>query len=467
MSIVSVVRGSSRLATLGAASAALFVLVWTVSRPAPHKGVPFTAIADVHLKAGDAYFGQRAFELAEHEYREVMKLGQSSSWYALYRLGWIDFDLERYREASGEFSSVAQATEADQSLRHAAAKDFVRAYAELGDAKAAYATFQRIDRAFAFEMLATLGDVLVETVKYDQACAVFAQLIALAPADPRACLWQYNIAHSELLVRVSPTTETVTEIEKLVRASRAGQTECRDNAAAMSSELARAYHAEAAQTKNATTMGYALRLYKAYVDAFPGAADFAQTKYYYAEALWSTAEAEPNPRLQAGLFETAGEVFVEVAKLPALEPKLRKESAYAGVLAWKNALNGESEGPVPTDVAPVAIPPRTQKLLGAFDVYLHTVDPVDDDAIGIMFIKANTLRRFNHFDEAIAIFKDILAHHADHETAEYSANLLFDTYERTGRHAEADALIDSLLANKVFVRGKPELERTVRQWKRR
>ncbi len=60
------------------------------------------------------------------------------------------------------------------------------------------------------------------------------------------------------------------------------------------------------------------------------------------------------------------------------------------------------------------------------------------------FLKANIYRRYNHFDEAIPIFQDILDHHRQHETAEYSANLLLDTYNRMNKIQDMVALTDKL-----------------------
>src|SRR5690606_28850627 len=90
--------------------------------------------------------------------------------------------------------------------------------------------------------------------------------------------------------------DKVKEIENLVRlwgALRGGKTlpaaeaqECHDNAAAMSGELARAYHSESAKTKNAETLAYAEKLYKVYLDVFTEAEDYGQTQYFYAELLW-------------------------------------------------------------------------------------------------------------------------------------------------------------------------------------
>src|SRR5678816_4877286 len=88
-------------------------------------------------------------------------------------------------------------------------------------------------------------------------------------------------------------------------------------------------------------------------------------------------------------------------------------------------------------------------------------DPKDEDLVGMKFLKANIYRRYNHFDEAIPIFNDILDHHRQHETAEFAANLLLDTYNRMQKYDEMLALVDKLDGDKKFLDGKDDLNATL------
>src|SRR4029077_1805641 len=74
-------------------------------------------------------------------------------------------------------------------------------------------------------------------------------------------------------------------------------------------------------------------------------------------------------------------------------------------------------------------------------------------------------RRYNHFDEAIPIFMDILDHHRDHETAEYSANLLLDTYNRLQKYDEMLALVDKLDKDPKWLESKEDLKTTLNRLK--
>src|SRR5215467_8676603 len=399
-------------------------------------------VPQAHLAFADYFFEIGQLDDAEARYRMVLKFPRSSAyWYAMYRMGWIDLNRQRFQDALETFFQVAQATRNDKKnevLNRASKKDFVRAYAEVGKADKAYVTFQRVDQKYAFDMLEILADLYLSQGKSDKAIYVYQELMKQAPTNKNVCLWQYNIAHAELSMVGAQNADKVKEIENLARLwnglkgrktlPAAEAQECHDNAAAMSGELARAYHSESAKTKNPETLAYADKLYKVYLQVFPDAEDFADTQYYYAELLWSRADSEKNPRMQTELWENAALAFTDVVKHGKVNARLMKESAYAAVLGWKNALNvdprikiqADMDKVIDTKAAPLPIPEREQKMLAAFDIYITYVkDPKDDDLVGMKFLKANTYRRYNHYSEAIPLFLDIIEKHTQHATAEF------------------------------------------------
>ncbi len=445
-------------------------------------------VPEAHLAFADYYFEAGQLADAESRYRMVLKFPKSSAyWYAMYKMGWIHLNLQRFQEALETFFQVAQATKNDKKqeiLNRAAKKDFVRAYAEIGKADKAYAAFQRVDQKYSFDMLQILADLYLEQGKSDKAIYVYQELMKTAPTNKNVCLWQYNVSHAMLSMAGANNSDKVKEIENLVKLygalkgkkvlPQSEAQECHDNAAAMSGELARAYHSESAKTKNPETLAYAEKLYKVYLEVFTDAEDYAQTQYFYAELIWSRAETEKNLRLQTEMWENAAVAFTDVVKGGKVDAKLMKEAAYAAVLGWKNALNVDPRIKQQADKvedinkdfdkipAPKPIPPREEKMLAAFDIYINYIkDPKDDELVGMKFLKANIYRRYNQFDKAIPLFMDILDHHRQHETAEYSANLLLDTYNRLGKYDEMLALVDKLDADKKFLEGKDDLNVTL------
>jgi len=448
-------------------------------------------VPEAHLAFADYYFESGQLDDAEARYKMVLKFPKSSAyWYAMYKMGWIHLNKQRFQEALETFFQVASATKNDKKqevLNRASKKDFVRAYSEIGKADKAFDAFKRVDNGYAFQMLQILADLYMEQGKSDKGIYIFRELMKTAPTDKNVCLWQYNVAHLTLSLPGGTNADKVAEIENLNKLygalkgkkvlPAAEAQECHDNAAAMSGELARAYHSESAKTKNPETLAYAEKLYKVYLQVFPDAEDYAQTQYFYAELLWSRAENEKNARLQTELWEDAAVAFTDVVKTGKVDAKLMKESAYAAVLGWKNALNVDPRAKQQAEVdakpdkkedltKPKEIPEREQKMLAAFDIYINYIkDPKDDELVGMKFLKANIYRRYNQWDKALPLFQEILDKHREHETAEYAANLLLDSYNNLQRYDDMLALADKLTKDPKFLEGKDDLAATLKKLK--
>jgi tetratricopeptide (TPR) repeat protein len=454
-----------------------------------------------HIPSAKIAFGDYFFEMAANEpdnfrahlenaaaeYKAVLKFPESPVYnYALYKMGWVYLNLGEHSDAFDVFFKVADLTKNDkkaEALNRAAKKDLVRAYAEMGKVDLAYKTFQKVDKKYAFDMMQMLGDRYQEQGKAEKAIFTFRELMSIDSKHKNLCLWQYYIAQATLTI--GKNKDKVAEIENLVKLHgvlkqsnalpAAEAEECHDNSAAMAGDLARQYHNESMRTLNAETLQYADRLYRVYLDVFPDADDFGETQYYYAELLWSRAENEKNPRLKTELWENAAIEFTNVVKTGKVDAKLLKDSAYAAVLGWKNALDVDPRVKAPPPnlepdggkiPEPQPIPEKEQKMLAAFDVYITYIkDPKDDELVGMKFLKANIYRRYAHFDQALPLFADIYEKHPTHETAEYSVNLLLDTLNKMQRFSEMIEWVDRLAADEKFLKDKEDLSETVSKLK--
>ena len=81
----------------------------------------------------------------------------------------------------------------------------------------------------------------------------------------------------------------------------------------------------------------------------------------------------------------------------------------------------------------------------------------------MLFIKANTLRRFDHLETAIPLFRAVMDRFPRDEVAEYAANLLLDTYNRLQKYDELVALAKELSKNKAFLENRDDLAATVKR----
>jgi tetratricopeptide (TPR) repeat protein len=193
-----------------------------------------------------------------------------------------------------------------------------------------------------------------------------------------------------------------------------------------------------------------------------------------AEKLWTAAENEKDPAQVAVAWERAAQAFTKVVEGKTASLAERRDAAYAAILAWKNALNVDprikpSSGDDPArDLDPAVvpkpkpIPPREQAMMKAFDAYI-ALGATSDDVPSMKFMKANIQRRYHHHDQAIPAFLEILKDHAEHEVAEYAANLLLDSYNLQHRYDELIAQAAVFRADKKFLADKPDLAQIVEQ----
>jgi tetratricopeptide (TPR) repeat protein len=435
--------------------------------------------ADAELALADALFDAGKLGDAEARYRKVLRFPAAAMYrYAQYKLGWVRFAQHRPEDALELFYQVALGTAqaADRQVLHRAARhDFVRAYAEIGRADRALPAFQRVDRADPYGMLEALADLYLDQGKFDKAIYLYRALMSARPADPKVCAWQHATARA--MLAIGQTADKVREIEALVRLYTAlrdrrawpdgDAADCRAAAEDMSGQLARAYHQEAVKTQNAEYFGYADRLYRAYLGAFPDAAERAKTEYFHAELGWAAAELERSPRLAQQKWQDAAAAFTRVVETAKVSPRLLRVSADAAMQAWMKVLAiPEHPDPAVADAAdgapplPRPLPGPQRQLLAAYDAYLaHVTDPGDDERVGVTFLKANLLRQFDHLAEAIPLLEQIVAEHPEHETAEYAAQLVLDSDNRLAREPAMLAFAGRLTP--AFLAAHPAVQTTV------
>jgi tetratricopeptide (TPR) repeat protein len=435
-------------------------------------------IPEAHLAFAEFHFEARQLADAEARYKKVLQYPKSSVYrYAQYKLGWVDYNLGKFAESMQAFNDVIQGTRGDQHdqlLHRAARKDFVRAYAEIGKSDKALLTFRRVGGGDGIDMLQSLADHYLDQGKAEKAIYVLRELMTERPTSKHVCRWEHDVARAMLTVPNASADDRVGEIEKLVKlyaALRAKQVlpkaeaiECREAAAEMSGQLARAYHQEGAKTKNSELLRLAGRLYRAYLGGFADAKDHAETQYFHAELAWLFAELETDKRRATQKWDDAAKAFTSVVEGGKLPPKLVQISADAAMLAAMKALHVDPRvKPQPVDdkayetvAQPKPLPAAEAKLLAAYDGYLKYVEDGNDERVDVMFHRANLLRRYDHHAAALPVFEEIVTKHPAHETAPWSAQLALDSYNRLknydGMFAFAAKLSDKFLADHPTVK---------------
>lgn len=422
-------------------------------------------VPNAYLSFGEFFFGKGEMENALRFYEKVEQFPKSSVYgFAVYKKGWVQINMGDYKQALATFVNVIEMCQAgkiakDQRgpLEKEAKKDLVKAYARTPGASPdkAWDFFQRMGGDFAPKMMESLAELYWEQGMSPESSKIYRKIMSLNPESPRLCEWQYKVLRNTLSggakkdqVQEIQRLGTVYEhIQKTEGVKKDVMAECKNNYHDTAKELALIWHKEAQRTKNADTYQLTRLIYKEFLTHFTGEKDTTEMTFYYGEILWVTEQ-----------WAEAAETYTRVVELDP-KGKYVKESAYAAVLAWKNALNIDDSGSMPDkdkgkekDVNKERpIPAGQQKMIAAFDTYIKYV-PDAPELVKIKYRKARIFYDYNHFAEAAKLFRDIVDKHVNDELAIYSANLLLDSLNLMGKYKELLATVERFLANPVLMR---------------
>lgn len=317
----------------------------------------------------------------------------------------------------------------------------------------------------------------LDRVQAEKAVTLYRQRIGLNTDAPGVCDWQGKVVNAMLVF--GSRGETSDEIATLVRTylthKKSGTLEgatlekCRLNAQGVTAEISKTWHNKALQIASSEGLGNIEKLYQLYLESFPQASDIGDMQYYYAELLWLRAEYEKDQKLASQRWEKAAIAFTAVVQNGKVNANELKNSAYAAVLSWKNALavdprtmaastvfnakNAEQDTP---EARPIGS--REKMMLAAFETYSKYIeDPSDDEVVMLTFLKARVYWRHGRLQESLPFFYEIVEKHSEHELALFSANLLLDSLIRLKKYDEVNKLVHKLLKNKKFAQAHDEL----------
>ena len=428
-------------------------------------------VPNAYLSFAEYYFNDSDMEAAGKFYRKVLEFPpkQNSVYgYALYKVAWVEYNRERYRQSLQgfvdilEFARTSKYASDAKNLARQARKDLVLPYSRYGSPGKALEFFRRYakDDAQAHEMLEHLANLYFDTGQWPQAITVYHKLMADAPRSNSLCEWQTKVTGA--VISSQGKDEQIVELKRLVdiyRTFKKGAKpsdkveQCKVETATTMLWLGTSWHREAIGTdaspgtKNKKTMSQAAVLYRTLLKEFPDMEqmqfpnidkrDWPTTykiSYFYAELLWKMEE-----------WGQCGPAFDHVVELNP-QGDFTSDAAYAAVLCYNN-LYQQQYVPRETETRFVSksdqraaknakakpankfakkkLTPLQEGMLEAFNRYVCYVDKAEDLST-IKYRRARIYYEANRFEEAAVLFRDIAFNHKDSELAEYAANLYLD-----------------------------------------
>jgi len=417
----------------------------------------------------------RALESYKHaaEYQESSVYG-----YALYKQGWVHYNLGNWNEALelfraviffGEMPTSTVAQDRKLALVKEARKDYVRTYSHVGSAERAADEFKRVGGETGWwDMLKTLAGLYFDEGKDRDAILVYARLIKEKPVSVEAPFFQSHIV--TCVARLGRKDAAVQQghlfVQMLrdVEASPEGKepknakflTDARADAERTLRILAVQYHNEWKKTRDEPVAGYAASVYRDYLSVFPNEPPAYEMRFFHAELLYALAQFE-----EAGAeYDRVAQADVEAADKQGKPGKFFQDALENAVFAYDLVAKklDETQKVQPGDPQKrIPIAPARQKLLDACTRYLK-YQPKGEKWVEIAYKAANLYYRHNAFGEASDLFTRIALDHPAHELAGYSANLVLDAYNLLGDWRNVNGWAKRFYANKPLLDAHPQLK---------
>ncbi|MFO0728667.1 MAG: tetratricopeptide repeat protein [Myxococcota bacterium] len=437
-------------------------------------------VADAWLAFGEYYFNEgelnkalKAYELAAADKRSRVY------GFALYKQAWCYYNLADWKKALEKFratvfySQMADTLSGENriSLAREAQKDFVKTYAFTGDeARAKFVlgdltADEECKNVDCLRLLEMLAGFWYDTGKFEQSAHLYRELIRLQAESTRIAFYQSKVVDLVSRSAIGDKKPTINETKRLVELYQAvkAKTGSFSGEAAVKAKndideaevlaestvrrLGQEWNREAKKVRSKATYEAARIMYSDYLALFPASKFAYEMRFQLADLLY---------KLEA--FDEAAKAY-EATVLADPKGKFLVEAANDNILALEEHLKDLNlKKPQVKDDKPIDIHPERKRLVDACDRYA-TLVPEDkaDKLIAVMYKAAKIYYDHNHLDEATKRFEAIVERQPGAEEAEYSANLVIDTYNLKQDWNRLYDASSRYLKNETLIKGRDKL----------
>jgi tetratricopeptide (TPR) repeat protein len=373
-------------------------------------------IPDAYLGIGNYYFGKNQGGEALKWYAKVKRFPKSNAYgWALYYESWVYYNRQEYRQAAKGFVATldySAEVERDGSGRvtftEDGAKYLVRAWSEYSDPKTAVKYFEQVTPGRVDKMLELVSAYYVSVSAYAKSNIILEELIERHRDDKRVV--RYHYAHVENNYRIPDLAGTVASVERLSEAliKFGDAAPMREEIPTLLAEIGSTLHFEADKTLDRTVLGYAEKIYRAYLTFYPKHKFVYDLSYQHALALY---------QLERWTDAAAG-----YEKVIAMDPtgKHAEPAAHRALISYLKLQNLDAEtGEKDADKILTAKPldEDTQRVADACDRYIKIARANnkgdDEDLAKALFVLARLYYQHNQFEKAGELFATFVQDYLD------------------------------------------------------
>ena len=461
-------------------------------------------IAESHLALAEYYFENNSLYYAKTNYEKIINNFKDSGMYnyALYKLGWVYFNLAEFKKSIQTFQSVVQIVKnANQrgmiEFKEQALNDLVVIYAEIPDGwrEAKEYFTKEIGEEKAYDKLRKLAELYVGQDKDEDAIALYSHFLEHDANDYRAPDYYDNVI--AVLKKLNDQTRVEAKIREMIsffdpkntwyeanknntEAIKAGMTLAENNLLFLATD----YHKRAQKENKIELYQQAARDYAQFVDLFPNSENAYIVNFYYAEILYEPVHDYENAIKQyqavvdrdkkgeyledallgivysygelakaakiEGFGDENGKTKIKVVKLTEEEMKKREATIE------RTELHEVEKGYV--DAADQYV---TLMLDLLKDAEVRKKNPERGEKIPeIMYLAARVYYGHGQFKNAISRLEKIFEYDDSHEFAAYAVNLMLDSYVKLRYWTEIEQWASRLITAKNFkLKSKKELDK--------
>lgn len=475
---------------------------------------------EAHLALGEFYFDKNVFTLAQTNYEEVLTFEDYSfREYARYKMGWVHYNQQRWRESIDTFKAVVENPDDKLGFQSQAINDLIIAFAQVDDGwKEAREYFLKYDKerkaddkAFAYTQMGRMAGYLEQQGQDDDAVKVYEWFLNERPNNGRVPSWMESIiiAKKKDVNNLEETEKAMNRFVAYLDPQGTWTQKNKDDKGAMNnaellteaslSYLSNLYHVRAQkngesgkveQSKSDYTK--AADYYERFVKRFPnkpasfdmnfllgeiylydlGKLEQAAKQYQIVVDLYKAdkipkgvSKEEADKRVSAAAFNSVSS-YNELVKANCADSILVKmaaasEGSKSGVYDTKSKMDLENDKPNDkVDMQEVC--KYELGFVKASDQW-STMFPKDDVTPTVDYVSAEVYKNRGHYDKSIPRYENIILNAPKkHRYRSFAGASLLDANYRLKKWDEVEKWARYLLEKKIFdVTPKEGLQQTI------
>jgi len=463
-------------------------------------------VPEAHLTLAEYYFEKDSLFYAKTNYEAITNKFKEHAMfnYALYKLGWVYFNLAEFEKTIETFHSVIKAIKGKEAsglieFRDQALSDLIQAYAEIdnGWREAREYFLSEIGDKETYEKLDKMAALLVTKDRDEEAIDLYKHLIEHDRSNPKVA--EYYDAVMEVRRKLADVRETEKEIDEIVDffdpkgswvIANKGNAEAMAKAdqlvAGSLAYISTMYHKQAQESeekkkKKEASSEYdaAAKYYAKFLERYPDHPDSYRFNFFYAEILFDREKyLEASEQYEKTLQKDLKGEFVEDAALGvvfAMEKELcrsgKRQCAEGGkeVQITKIVLDSELKDKQEEEIKQTDLDVLEKRMIGAADRYVEVLsNALKDEEFkkkypnrgqkipNMMYVSAEIFYRHGQFKEAVTRLQVIFDLFPKDEMASYAVNLIIDAYKRLKNWVQIEKWAREVIEKKNFTTRKKE-----------